>query len=219
MAASEDDGIAGGTGDDPVSEVGGGPAADDLVVLTDRLVVRAFRSGDLADLVALHADPAVMHAITNGVAEDPRVVAETLDGWIGRARRDLDTGCWAAVERDTGRFLGWFHLFRDEPPDADTLELGYRIRRDAWGRGVATEGSRALVDRAFATTDVVRIRAETMVVHTASRRVMEKAGMRLVRAFQADWPVRIPGDEHGDVEYAIDRSEWAATSTGAAGPP
>ncbi len=42
------------------------------------------------------------------------------------------------------------------------------------------------------------------------RRVIEKAGLRSVRAFHADWPVRIPGGEHGDVEYAITRGEWLA---------
>ena len=52
--------------------------------------------------------------------------------------------------------------------------------------------------------------AETMAVHRGSSRVMEKAGMRHVRSFHAEWPVRIPGDEHGDVEYAITRSEWEA---------
>jgi RimJ/RimL family protein N-acetyltransferase len=48
-----------------------------------------------------------------------------------------------------------------------------------------------------------------MAVNTASRRVMEKAGMRLVRTFHQEWPDKIPGDEHGDVEYAITREEWA----------
>ena len=52
--------------------------------------------------------------------------------------------------------------------------------------------------------------ASTMVVNVASRRVMEKVGMRLVRTFHADWPVRIDGDEHGDVEYAITKDEWLA---------
>ncbi|MBY5162032.1 GNAT family N-acetyltransferase [Salsipaludibacter albus] len=183
------------------------PADDGVVVVTDRLVVRAFRADDLPEVVALHADPEVMHHITNGVAEDPDEVAAWLDHWVEVAHRDLDTGCWAAVDRSSGRFVGWFHLFRDDPPATDTLELGYRLRRDAWGLGLAAEGSRALVDRAFATTDAARVRAETMVVHTASRRVMEKVGMHLVRVFDADWPVRIPGDEHGDVEYAIDRAD------------
>jgi RimJ/RimL family protein N-acetyltransferase len=65
-----------------------------------------------------------------------------------------------------------------------------------------------LIAKGFAEFDVQRVVASTMAVNTASRRVMEKSGMRLVRAFTADWPMSIPGDEHGDVEYAISRSEW-----------
>ena len=65
-----------------------------------------------------------------------------------------------------------------------------------------------MIDKAFAQPGVRRVLAETMTVHTASRRVMERCGLRLVREFHADWPDRIPGDEHGDVEYAIDREEW-----------
>jgi hypothetical protein len=38
---------------------------------------------------------------------------------------------------------------------------------------------------------------------------MEKSGLRLVRVFHADWPDRIPGEEHGDVQYALTREEWA----------
>ena len=93
--------------------------------------------------------------------------------------------------------------------DADLLvDPGYRLHRFAWGQGYATEGSRALIDHGFTALGVRRVVAETMFVHTASRRVMEKCGLRLVRTFHADWPVHIPGDEHGDVEYAITRDEW-----------
>jgi RimJ/RimL family protein N-acetyltransferase len=49
-----------------------------------------------------------------------------------------------------------------------------------------------------------------MAVNTGSRRVMEKVGMRLVRTYRFDWPVPIPGDEHGGVEYAITREAWEA---------
>lgn len=90
----------------------------------------------------------------------------------------------------------------------DEPELGYRLRKAAWGMGYATEGARALVDKAFTDLGASRVFAETMVVNTASRGVMEKSGLRLIRQFHADWPVRIPGDEHGDVEYAITRAEW-----------
>ena len=68
--------------------------------------------------------------------------------------------------------------------------------------------SGAPIDHGFAALGVERVRAETMAVNIGSRRVMEKVGMRLVREFHVDWPVRIDGDEHGDVEYAISRAEW-----------
>jgi hypothetical protein len=42
---------------------------------------------------------------------------------------------------------------------------------------------------------------------------MEKSGMRLVRTFVADWQVSVPGEEHGDVEYAITREEWEADNS------
>jgi RimJ/RimL family protein N-acetyltransferase len=84
------------------------------------------------------------------------------------------------------------------------------LHRFCWGRGYGTEGSRALIDKGFAEYGIDRVHAETMTVNIGSRRVMEKAGLRYVRTFDADWPVRIPGDEHGDVEYAITRAEWEA---------
>jgi len=117
-------------------------------------------------------------------------------------------GFWAVEVKTTGEFLGWFHLRPGDGHETTEPELGYRLRRSAWGQGYATEGGRALIDKAFAQLGVRRVLAETMTVHTASRRVMERCGLRLVREFHADWPDRIPGDEHGDVEYAIDREEW-----------
>ena len=104
--------------------------------------------------------------------------------------------------------MGWFH-FRPAAIDRPTeVELGYRLRKSFWGRGYATEGSRALINKGFAELGVQRVVAFTMVVHVASRRVMEKAGLRLVRTFHQPWPDYIEGEEEGDVEYALLRSEW-----------
>src|SRR5689334_9438514 len=75
----------------------------------------------------------------------------------------------------------------------------------------AAEGSSSLIRKGFTELGVQRVYAETMAVNTASRRVMEKAGLRYVRTFHADWPDRIPGDEHGDVEYALTRDQWAGS--------
>lgn len=176
---------------------------------TERMVLRQFTVHDTELLMELDADPRVMRYITGG---DPtprdEVEGDILPAFLGYYRKFPGYGFWAAIEKSTGHFLGWFH-YRPAPGDPpDQPELGYRLRYKAWGNGYATEGSRALIEKGFTEFGVQRVVASTMAVNIASRRVMEKSGMRLVRAFVADWPVVIPGDEHGDVEYAISRHEW-----------
>jgi hypothetical protein len=83
------------------------------------------------------------------------------------------------------------------------------------GKGYAAEGSRALIARGFTEFGVQRVVAEAMAVNTASRRVMEKAGLTLVRTFHQPWPYRIEGDQFGDVEYALDKADWQHDQAGA----
>jgi RimJ/RimL family protein N-acetyltransferase len=104
--------------------------------------------------------------------------------------------------------VGWFEFYPWKDASPDEVELGYRLRRSAWGKGYATEGSRALIRKGFTELGVRRVVAETMAVNTASRRVMEKAGLRYVRTFHQEWPEHIEGEEHGDVEYALTKAEW-----------
>lgn len=174
-----------------------------------RLRPRPLTDDDVDDVVALHTDPQVMRHLGPPVETTERVRGVLLPRF-----RDLDArmpgfGYAAAEERATGAFLGWF-LFRaprtDDPPPGE-IELGYRLHRAAWGRGFATEGSRALVDRGFAELGVDRIMATTMAVNLGSRRVMEKIGLGYVAEF--DEP--LPGSEHGEVEYALTRAQWEGT--------
>ncbi|HSO70666.1 MAG TPA: GNAT family N-acetyltransferase [Arachnia sp.] len=178
---------------------------------TRRLVLRRFTPGDLDALVALDGDPAVMRFITGGVPTSRAEIEDDhLPAFLAYYDRGDRWGFWAAEEKSTGRFLGWFHLRPHAGEPEDEPELGYRLISEVWGEGYATEGSEALIRKAFTELGARRVYAQTMAVHTASRRVMEKAGLRFVRTFVADWPVRIEGDEHGDVEYALTLQEWQA---------
>jgi RimJ/RimL family protein N-acetyltransferase len=177
---------------------------------TERLVLRRFTVADVDNLVALDGDPNVMHFITGGQTTPRDVIQnETLPRFLAHYERFVGYGFWAAIEKATGEFLGWFHFLSTRPAHPDDVELGYRLRAAAWGKGYATEGSRALIHKGFAELGARRVVAETMVVNWASRRVMEKAGLTLARTFHQDWPYRIEGDEAGDVEYALTREEWA----------
>lgn len=180
----------------------------EVFVETDRLMLRRFTRDDLELLVELDSDPEVKRYIDGGAAVDRQDLAEMLAWWLGYYERYEGYGFWAAIERSSGVFLGWFHLRPGEGAGPLEPELGYRLRREAWGRGYATEGSRALIDKAFTELGAEKVNASTMTVNSASRRVMEKAGLRCVRTFDVDGPVKVPGDEEGGVEYALDRAQW-----------
>ena len=177
---------------------------------TERLRLRWFTADDLPLIIELDSDPAVKRYIDNGAPVDRADLVETLEWWLTHYPREAGYGFWAAHEMAAGSFIGWFHFRPGDGAGPLEPELGYRLRKQAWGKGFGTEGSIALIDRGFRDLGAERVYAQTMAVNIGSRRVMEKAGMRLVREFRADWPVRIPGDEHGDVEYAITRAEWEA---------
>jgi len=179
---------------------------DDQELVTSRLRLRRFTADDVEHLVSLDADPDVMRYVTGGVTTSRREIEdEVLPAFLGYQERGSMYGFWAAEDVGTGEFFGWFHLRPAVGAPPDVPELGYRLKRTAWGRGLATEGSQALINFAFEIGGATRVVAETMAVNIASRRVMEKAGMRLVRSFHQDWPFPMEGAEFGDVEYAIDR--------------
>jgi RimJ/RimL family protein N-acetyltransferase len=176
---------------------------------TDRLLLRRFTGADIDNLVSLDADPEVMRLLTGGRPTPRDVVeCELLPALLQDYDRFDSFGRWAAVERATGEFVGWFALRPRDAGNLDEVELGYRLRRSAWGKGYATEGSLALVDRAFAGPGVERVYAETMAVNAASRRVLEKAGLRHVRTFHPSWDDPIEGTEQGEVEYELRKADW-----------
>jgi len=182
---------------------------DPAFLRTERLVLRRFTEADAGHLIELDADPEVMRFINGGRPTPPEVVRdEVLPAILAGYRRHPGFGTWAAVERSGGAFVGWFgfHPVDGRPPDE--VELGYRLRRQFWGRGYATEGSHALIRLGFTELGVRRVFATTMTVNAASRRVMEKLGLRFVRTFFEEWPEYIDGAEHGDVEYELLCSSW-----------
>ena len=120
------------------------------VLETERLVLRRFTGEDVDNLVELDSDPEVMRFITGGRPSSREEIEKLImPAFLGYDERFGGLGFWAAVERSTGQFVGWFHL-RPAEGATDEVELGYRLRRSVWGKGYATEGSRALIEKVFA---------------------------------------------------------------------
>jgi RimJ/RimL family protein N-acetyltransferase len=175
---------------------------------TARLTLSLAREADRENLIALERDPEVMRFLSGGrpIPDD-----EAKEGAGFLTPRGGEDDVWTAVETRSDAFVGWFSLRRVRE---GVGELGYRLRRDAWGRGFASEGASALLAIGFADEGFVRIVAATMAVNRVSRRVLEKAGLIHVRTAYPHWRDPLPESELGEVEYEITRDEWEARSRG-----
>lgn len=184
---------------------------------TPRLAWRRFTPADIDLLVDLDSDPEVMRFLTGGLPSTRDFYTDDVfPRWAAMEAKLPGQGFFAAFLRTSPErpFVGWFHL-RPSHHWAGELELGYRLRREFWGNGLATEGSRALIEYAFTRLDAPLVVAATLLANTGSRRVMEKAGMSFVTEFIED---RWPGPDKRAVKYGV-RRDGSSAADGADGAP
>jgi RimJ/RimL family protein N-acetyltransferase len=185
---------------------------------TERLILRRFTVADVDHLYALDNDPEVMRWLNGGepVTRD-EIAGEIMPDFVGESEGRGLFGYWAAFEKASRAFAGWLSLRQYDGASPADAWLGYRFVRAMWGMGYATEGSRLLIARAFAEMGVQRVLATTYEHNAASRRVMEKLGMRHVRSFRltpddlANATFHSESQEVWDgdeVEYTITKAEW-----------
>ena len=160
---------------------------------TSRLVLRQWRDDDLEPFAALNADSEVMlhfpsrltRAQSDALAERERIrIAE--NGW----------GLWAAERLSDSAFLGFIGLaeHRFDAHFTPAVEVGWRLAREYWGNGYATEGGRAAIAFAFAELALDEIVSFTTVGNTRSVAVMERLGMAHDAADDFEHPL-LPQDD------------------------
>ena len=174
-------------------------------ILTRRLLIRDFRAEDADDVHLYAADPEVARYMPWG----PNTPEETA-AFVGRALNEqatwprLDHG-FAIVLRETERVIGsiGFHL-RDL--ESRTVELGYCLRREDWGRGLTSEAAAGMLAAAFGKLALHRVFATCDIRNTGSYRVMEAIGMRREAEFRQDRVVK--GALRDTYLYAILATEF-----------
>jgi len=177
---------------------------------TDRLLLRAWSDDDLDAFAAMCSDPEVMRHFPNVLTR------EQSEQLVSRARdkRQKDGFCVSPVEvKSTGEFVGFVGLSRpayNAPlPFDPCVEIGWRLKRSAWGQGYAGEAARAWLRFGFETIGLSEIVAFTIPANVASRKVMERIGMR--RDADGDFlhpnlPQDHPMARH--VLYRLDKETW-----------
>ena len=167
------------------------------VIETPRLFLRPFAEEDAEVFYLLNLDEEVMR-FTGDVPFD--TVEASRQFILAYSEYDKHGyGRFSVVTKSSSQVIGWCGL--KYHPDEDYTDLGYRILRQYWGRGYATEASVACVSYGFKTLGLDEIIGRTAQENTASVRVLEKIGMRFWKKAPCE------GIENS-VFYRINREEW-----------
>ena len=152
-------------------------ACVNVVVETDRLLVREWTTVDAEAAFAVYGDPDVSRYLGGTGEPDPDVASrrERLARIVARYPEWNGLGFWAVVEKAGGEVIGGAELVPLE--GGPEVEVGYHLRRDRWGRGYATEVTKALIAYGFERVGLDRIVAVAYPENVASHRVLLKAGL------------------------------------------
>jgi RimJ/RimL family protein N-acetyltransferase len=161
-----------------------------FVLRSERLLLRPWREADLASFATLNADERVMEYFP---ATLTRAQSDALAITLSKHIEERGFGLWAVEAPNVSPFVGFvgLHVPTFEASFTPCVEVGWRLAREAWGRGYATEAARAAIADGFRRLQLAEILAWTVPANTRSRRVMERLGMQRSQADDFDHP-RLP---------------------------
>ena len=150
--------------------------AENILLETERLVLRRVTLADLDNLARINSDPEVMRFIGNGSV----LTRAQSEARIRRIQKVYEffpgLGLWIGEEKPSRQFVGAYALIYI--PKTTEVEVGYRLRKSAWGRGLATEGARALVRYGIFELGLDRVVGLTHPENDASKHVLMKSGLQ-----------------------------------------
>lgn len=172
---------------------------------SERLIFRDWKEEDLSAFRKLNADLDVMEYFLKPLS------AEESDGFVFRIQaeiREEGYGLYAVEVKDTGDFIGFigFHKANLNLGFDPFIEIGWRLKKEAWGYGYASEGAARCLAYGFETLGFTDVYSFTSIVNTRSERVMQKIEMHKMLDF--DHP-RIDGAHllRPHVLYHVRRTE------------
>jgi len=147
----------------------------DIVIETDRLLVRKFTEDDAPLLYDLNLDPEVIR-YTHDPLTDVEEARKVLEEVILPQYILYDHGRWAVHLRSGSEFIGWCGF--KNLTETNEVDLGYRFKKNFWGNGYATEAARGCIEYGFDILKLHRIVGRALPANLASIKVLEKCGMK-----------------------------------------
>jgi len=169
---------------------------------TERFILREILHEDAQGLYDLDSDPEVHRYLGNNPVKSMEQVREMIQ-FIRQQYVDNGIGRWAIIDKTTGAFVGWagLKLVKEWTNNhIDYYDLGYRLIRKYWGKGIATETALASLNYGFTVLELPVIYAMADSQNDGSNQVLRKAGLTFVEDFD------YKGTKHN--WYKINRTNW-----------
>ena len=148
---------------------------------TKRMILKEYELGDHDLMYDLDSDPEVVKHV-GGKQNDYQLYIKAINRYIAFYKENHGCGYYKVyLKENPTEYVGWYHLRpeKEEPNNFKMLEVGYRFKKKCWNKGLATEGTLALVKKSFEDLAVDMVTAKTSKLNIASQRVMQKSGMIL----------------------------------------
>ena len=170
-------------------------------IRTPKLILRDIMDSDLKDMYELDSNPEVhkylgRNPVTH-LDESEKVISS-----IQKQYLDYGIGRWAVIDKKTNSFMGWAGIkfetkVRDE---MDYYDLGYRLKKEYWGQGFASEAALACLRYGFQNMRLNEVYGGAHAHNSASNKILKKVGLKYLETFEFD------GESHH--WYGISREEW-----------
>ncbi|AQU82740.1 MULTISPECIES: GNAT family N-acetyltransferase [unclassified Halomonas] len=173
---------------------------------TERLVIRALSLNDVSELNKILSDPEVMKYSIRGVCDEAatrRFIDWCLDCYASRS-----IGPWALVEKVSGQLIGFCGISPEEVNGVEEIGLGYRLAKQYWNKGFASEAVQAVLSSAFSQKQLSSVVVIIESENVASLKVANKAGFSAFETLEFhSRPVRL---------YRLTPQQWSASQNNAA---
>jgi ribosomal-protein-alanine N-acetyltransferase len=164
-----------------------------IYIETDRLILRDWEDSDIEPFSAINKDKEVMRYFPRTLTDEESI---SLYNRIIAEFKEYGYGLFAVQEKSTNAFIGFigFHRATFEADFTPCIEIGWRLAKEAWGKGYATEGARACLRYGFDQLGFEEVCSFTALINDPSKNVMGKIGMSFIETFhhpnvEADSPL------------------------------
>ncbi len=154
-------------------------------VETERLILRELVASDDIGMFQLDSNPEVHKYLGNKPVTHIEECQQVIE-MVRKQYIENGIGRWAMIEKSTGDFVGWSGIkYIKEPINhhVNFFEVGYRLRQEYWGKGYATESTKASLKYAFEVLNAQEVYGITNIENLNSRKVLEKSGLKWLGTF------------------------------------